>query len=131
MKLGGNQKNETGSTVKKERNKKPFNFFWVIFLGMNVIIISYFIFGGTSNPMAISWKEFSEDLLKNGDVQKVMVVDKSKVEVYLTPSALKKDKYKHIDFVTALASYHNNGHIRNEETKYVLKIRKALRNETN
>ena len=94
MKLGGNQKNETGSTVKKERNKKPFNFFWVIFLGMNVIIISYFIFGGTSNPMAISWKEFSEDLLKNGDVQKVIVVDKSKVEVYLTPSALKKDKYR-------------------------------------
>jgi cell division protease FtsH len=94
MKLGGNQKNETGSTVKKERNKKPFNFFWVIFLGMNVLIIYYFVSGNASSPIPISWKEFSQELLKNGDVQKVIVVDKSKVEVYLTPSALKKDKYK-------------------------------------
>ncbi|MFO0494070.1 MAG: ATP-dependent zinc metalloprotease FtsH [Flavobacteriia bacterium] len=94
MKLDRNQKNESGNTVKKDTTKKPFNFFWLIFLGMNVIIISYFILGGTSNPMSISWKEFSEDLLKNGDVQKVIVVDKSKVEVYLTPSALKKDKYR-------------------------------------
>lgn len=52
-------------------------------------------------------------------------------EMAVVRRLLKKDKYKHIDFVTALATYHNNGHIRNEETKYVLKIRKALRNETN
>jgi hypothetical protein len=58
MKLGGNQKNETGSTVKKERNKKPFNFFWVIFLGMNVLIIYYFVSGNASSPIPISWKEF-------------------------------------------------------------------------
>lgn len=39
MKLGRNKKNEPVSGVKKERNKKPFNFFWMIFIGMNVLII--------------------------------------------------------------------------------------------
>jgi AFG3 family protein len=107
MKLGGNQKNEIGSTVKKDRNKKSFNYFWIIFLGMNALIIYYFVFGNTNNPMPISWKEFSVDLLKSGDVQKVIVIDKSKVEVYLTPSALKKDKYRGV--VKGPLGYVKNG----------------------
>lgn len=48
-------------------------------------------------------------------------------EIIVVRRLLQKDKYKHIDFVTALATYHNNGHIRNEQTKYVLKIYKAIR----
>jgi hypothetical protein len=47
-------------------------------------------------------------------------------EVGIVRRLLTKDKYKNVEFVTALATYHNLGHIENKETKYVKKIKAAL-----
>lgn len=48
-------------------------------------------------------------------------------EIKKVQTLLKLPKYKEIDFIQALATYHNNGHIKREETSYVKKIKIRLK----
>ena len=73
-------------------NKPKFNIYWiygglfVLFLAMNFINV-----GG--NVKEIQWYKV-EQILKNGDVKQVVIVNKEIGELYLKPEALSKEEYK-------------------------------------
>ena len=54
--------------------------------------IQYFTSGGT--PIETSWQEVKNTMLKNGDVEKIVVVNKSQSDIYLKESSYEKYKSK-------------------------------------
>lgn len=97
-------KNTENKNNQPSKNKKPgpfnkpkfeFNFYWIygiialIFIGMQFMSWS----GG---PKEITWKKFSTELLENGDVDRVVVVNKEFAEIYIKPDKLRDPKYKDI-----------------------------------
>ena len=79
---------------KKSELKNPkFNSYW-IYGAIIIVFIALNIFGGGSwsQPKKTTQGEF-ETLLRDGDVEKVEIVNRKIAKVYLTPEA--KDKEKH------------------------------------
>ncbi|QED36295.1 ATP-dependent zinc metalloprotease FtsH [Antarcticibacterium arcticum] len=86
--------------AKKQANKKlepqkpKFSAYWIyaaiiiIFLGIN-----FFGGGGFNEPAKTNPAEF-ESFLRNGDVEKVVIVNRNQAKVYLTPEAKGKDIHK-------------------------------------
>jgi len=54
--------------------------------------IQYFSTGGA--PVETNWQEVKNTMLKNGDVERIVVVNKSLAEIYLKESAYEKYKSK-------------------------------------
>ncbi|WP_121666427.1 ATP-dependent zinc metalloprotease FtsH [Mesonia aquimarina] len=79
---------------KKPENKKPkFNSYW-IYAGIILIFLGINFFGGSFNePNEINSAKF-EEFLKDGDVKKLVVINKQKANVYLTDKAKEKDIHK-------------------------------------
>ncbi len=92
-------KNNPGNTVLKG-NKKPaggvnftpkFNPIYIYgILLLAFIAIQYYTSSGT--PVETSWQEVKNTMLKNGDIDKVVVVNKSQADIYLKEASY--DKYK-------------------------------------
>ncbi len=88
-------------SIKDKLPKKPqlpknsFNFYWiyvvivVIALGLNFID-----FNAVSRE--IDFRKFETTILKNGDVDKLIVVNKEICEIYLKPSSLEKTEFKEV-----------------------------------
>lgn len=82
-----------GSNNKK-RPKGNFSIYWVYaILAVSFIAIQFINF--TPGPKEISWKEFYV-MLKNKDVEKLVVVNKETVEVYTKTAPVKQKKSKSI-----------------------------------
>ena len=80
---------------KQPEGKKPkFNSYWIyagiilIFLGIN-----FFSGSGFNEPAKTNIAEF-ESFLKDGDVKKVVVINKRTANVYLTEKAAQKPKHE-------------------------------------
>ncbi|WP_034889069.1 ATP-dependent zinc metalloprotease FtsH [Gillisia sp. Hel_I_29] len=79
---------------KAEPKKPKFSAYWIyaaiiiIFIGLN-----YFGGGGFSEPSKTNPAEF-ETFLKDGDVKKVVIVNRNQANVYLTKEAQNKDVHK-------------------------------------
>jgi len=85
-----NLKTRMAKDNKPNQNKIKFNPFW-IYGGVLALIILWNIFSkgvNYSEPIKISSAKFNT-LLDKGEVQKVIVFDKTQAEVYLTSEALK------------------------------------------
>ncbi len=83
---------------KPNQNKIKFNPFW-IYGGVLALIILWNIFSkgvNYSEPIKISSAKFNT-LLDKGEVQKVIVFDKTQAEVYLTSEALKDATNKKVE----------------------------------
>jgi AFG3 family protein len=80
---------------KPQLPKNSFNFYWiyvvivVIALGLNFID-----FNAVSRE--IDFRKFETTILKNGDVDKLIVVNKEICEIYLKPSSLEKTEFKEV-----------------------------------
>ncbi len=79
---------------KKEGNNKPkFNSYWIYgLIAIFLLALNVYNFTGTA-VQEITWNRFAE-MVKNGDVKEVKLVNGKIVEVYLKPEALKKPQYK-------------------------------------
>lgn len=93
-------KNNPGNNLPKG-NKKPsggskftarFNpiYFYGILL-MAFVAIQYY---NGASPIETSWQEVKNTMLKNGDVDKIVVVNKSQSDIYLKESSYEKYKSK-------------------------------------
>ena len=83
------------SNNKKSELKKPkFNSYW-IYGAIILVFIVLNVFGGGSwsQPKKTTQGEF-ETLLRDGDVEKVEIVNRKIAKVYLTPEAKDKEKHK-------------------------------------
>jgi len=77
---------------KKAENKKPkFNAYW-IYIGVFLLIVGFQFFGGNSwtQPNKTTQTQFEEFLIA-GDVENIKIVNRRKIEVYLTPDAQAKE----------------------------------------
>lgn len=86
-------KNKQGKG-KPEKNKPKFNYYWIYGI-LILFFIGFQFFGGSgfSEPAKTNPQEFYT-YLKDGDVEKVVVVNKTKAKVFLTKEAEKKEVHK-------------------------------------
>src|SRR5690348_9318739 len=101
MEKGGNRmpqggSNGNGSSNGKAPKKGPrFNLYWVYAI-IGIVLLSMNFFGFHNKPKEISFQDFSRNLLANHDVQKLVVVNKSDVEVYIKPDKLNEPQFKDV-----------------------------------
>jgi cell division protease FtsH len=78
-----------------DRNKKPtgpkFSFYWIY--GILAVLFLFFSYFSNNTAKTITTKELKQMLYK-GDVSRVVVVNRSKAEIFLTDSAKNKTEYK-------------------------------------
>jgi len=85
----GNKK-PTGGGAKFTPKFNPIYFYGLLVIAF--IAIQYFTSGGA--PVETSWQEVKNTMLKNGDVSKIVVVNKSQSDIYLKESSYEKYKSK-------------------------------------
>jgi len=90
-----NQNQNSENNGEKGDGKKPFqkfNIYWVYALiAIFVIALNFMNIG--SSPKEITYQEFDRKMLENNDVDKIVVVNKEKAEVYLKEDKLNAQRY--------------------------------------
>ncbi|PSL35260.1 ATP-dependent zinc metalloprotease FtsH [Chitinophaga ginsengisoli] len=85
----GNNFNKGDKSPKKG---PKFNIYWVYaFIGVALLAMNFFNFG--AQPKELSFQEFLVNYLKPGDVDKLVVVNKKSVEVYIKKERLNESKF--------------------------------------
>jgi AFG3 family protein len=86
-------KNKQG---KKPQFPKPsFNFYWIYAIIVVIILALNFVdINATSRE--INWQRFENEMLKGGDVDKLVVVNKEICEVYIKQESLGKTQYQEV-----------------------------------
>ncbi len=86
----------SGSSNKKDQNntpgkgKPPFNFYWIYaILAVLFIALQFYNWGGTA--IEISQQRFENQMLGSGDVEKIIVVNREIVEIFLREDRI--DRY--------------------------------------
>ncbi|MFC2150928.1 ATP-dependent zinc metalloprotease FtsH [Bacteroidota bacterium] len=87
-------KNPKNLNDKDPNKPKPkFNVYWIYGL-IAVVFIGLQFLSFTPKPSEISMQEFERDMFKNGDVEKIVVVNKEKANIYIKEDRLSDPKYK-------------------------------------
>ena len=87
------KKDTKGGFPKPKSPKFNFNFYWVYGLVSFIIIAIYFFDFGKS-PHQTTWNDFVSKMVRTSDVEKVVVLNKDVVNVYIKQESLKQDKFK-------------------------------------
>ena len=85
-----------GNTDKGGTQKPKFNVYWIYGIIGLAIIGTYFLNMGT-NAEEITRQRFEREMLQSYDVEKVVIVNKEKVEVYIKEDRLVSGKYKNTE----------------------------------
>jgi ATP-dependent metalloprotease FtsH len=89
----GNKSFKTNPNLKKP--KGGFNFYWIYgILAVVFLIIQFYSWNSSSEK--ISFQKFEKEMLKPGDVDKIVVINKDRAEVYIKKDSLKKKAYKEV-----------------------------------
>jgi AFG3 family protein len=91
-----NKKNSKSKEPGTEINFRPSAFRWIYIVILLGLLLMYLVPGKSRDAKEISWQQFKQDMLLNHDVEKVKIVNRETVEVYIKQESLKKDKYKEI-----------------------------------
>ena len=87
------------SDDQKKKDDKPgfqfsFNFTW-IYVIIALLLLGTMLLPGISTQKPTNWKDF-EVMLKDGDVDKITVINKETAQVYIKEEKLTADKYKDV-----------------------------------
>ncbi len=74
------------------QNKPKLSIYWIYGI-IALIFIALQFYSSGSNPEEISINDFKVNMLQKGHVQKIVVVNKETVEVFIKPSELGKGRY--------------------------------------
>ena len=86
-------KNKQG---KKTQFPKPsFNFYWIYAIIVVVVLALNFV-DINSTSREINWQRFENEMLKGGDVEKLVVVNKEICEVFIKQESLGKTQYQEV-----------------------------------
>lgn len=91
--------------TEKKTNKPKFSAYWIYAI-LIALLIGLNFYGGSSvwnQPKEISQSKF-DDYLRNGDISKVLIINRKEAMVYLTPEALKKEDHKDVKSENSLLS---------------------------
>jgi cell division protease FtsH len=79
----------------KDPKKPKFNFYWIYgILAVVFIGIQFLNWGGTAEKT--DWRAL-KDMLMDGDVEKIILVNKETAEIYIKPDRLNQEKYKDVN----------------------------------
>lgn len=84
---------QKGSDPTKKMNSRPFSF-WIYLVILLGIFAIYLIPGKSSGAKETTWQQVNNEMLQNHDIDKVNIVNKERVEIYIKEESLKKEKYK-------------------------------------
>jgi len=88
-----NNKNQNNPKDNLPQGKKPkFNIYWVYGLIAVFFIVLQFL-GTGADPKDITWDRFERDMLRTHDVEKLIVVNKELVEIYLKADRIDNPKF--------------------------------------
>ena len=79
----------------KKGSKPKFNFYWIYGLLLLVFIGIQFLYNGGETKKT-NWGDL-KTMLKNGDVQRIVLVNKEFAEIYIKTNKLKEEKYKEVN----------------------------------
>jgi AFG3 family protein len=86
---------EPGKEIKNDKNAKPrFNSNWVFAILVLAVFGFQLLFAGKATQKA-GQREI-EQMIINHDIEKVIVVNKDRAEIYLKPEAIKSGRYPDI-----------------------------------
>ncbi len=89
------EKQNTKKNNQQKMPKKPqFNIYWIYGAIALLIIGMQFFSGFGSNAKEITWKDFKNNMLTQHDVERIVVVNKQKVEVFIKRSELGSGRYQ-------------------------------------
>jgi len=90
--MAENTNNNQASDKKPDKNPKPrFNTNWIFaVLAVSLILFTLFNNGKTSQPTTISEVR---DMIKNHDIERVIIANKDQAEIYLKKEALESGRY--------------------------------------
>lgn len=87
-----NSKSKRKSPIKKA----PFNPYW-IYVVIAAVLIMQLLFSFSSGTKPVDFKTFSQTMLLEGDVDKLVLVrSENLVEIYIAKDALEKEQYKEV-----------------------------------
>ncbi|GAA4310264.1 ATP-dependent zinc metalloprotease FtsH [Compostibacter hankyongensis] len=89
------QPRREGGEGKSPRKGPKFNIYWIYAI-IGIVLLSMQFFDFRSKPQTISFQEFQRNYLESHDVAKLVVVNKSDVEVYIKQDRLNDPKYKDV-----------------------------------
>ncbi|SDI29549.1 ATP-dependent zinc metalloprotease FtsH [Winogradskyella thalassocola] len=76
---------------KNNKLPKRFNPYWIYAL-LLLFIITTFFFNPTSTAKEISWLQFEQNILKEQDVEKIVILNKEIAEIYIKQEKLEDDE---------------------------------------
>ena len=79
----------------KKPSRSPFSWMWILLIFL--LAGQAMVFFGSGKTETISWTEFKRGMLAEGDVERIIVVNKSEAEVYLNPDIIGTGDYQEID----------------------------------
>ncbi len=89
------EKGKNQPSLPKLKKKGKFNFYWIYAIMFFIIFIIYFTNTGDSSSKT-DWPQIKE-MIVSGDVEKIIVVNKDKAEIYIKEDVLKNDpKYEDV-----------------------------------
>lgn len=89
-----NSEQEESKTPDKKSNPRSFSPYWIYLFLLFGLLMLYVFSDKSSAVKEITWREFKQEMLLNRDVDKVNVINKETVEVYIKEDSLKKESYK-------------------------------------
>lgn len=94
--INPNKKHRKNNLIDRGQKSNPSFSFWMYFI-LFVFFIGYYFFSNKSTaPKEINWKKFQNEMLLSHDVEKVNVVNKETVQVYIKKKSLQKERYKSV-----------------------------------
>jgi cell division protease FtsH len=89
------EKGKDKGLKKPKLPKNSFNFYWVYAIIL-VVFLAMSLFDFNVSSIKTNWQEFETKMLRSGDVEKLVVVNKENAEVYIKQIALSKPQYKDV-----------------------------------
>ncbi|MCB2194598.1 MAG: ATP-dependent zinc metalloprotease FtsH [Bacteroidetes bacterium] len=103
-----NPKGKGNKPTDPNKQKPKFNVYWiygiiaVVFIGLQLLSFS-------PKPKEITMQEFEREMLKNGDVEKIVVVNKERANIYIKEDRLSNPRYKDISSDNGLSRSPKDG----------------------
>ncbi len=88
-----NPKGKDNKITDPNKPKPKFNVYWIYGL-IAVVFIGLQLLSFTPKPTEITMQEFEREMLKNGDVEKIVVINKDRANIYIKQDRLANPRYK-------------------------------------
>jgi cell division protease FtsH len=87
--------NQDGNSLGRKSKRPKFNIYWIYgLIALAVLGINFFNIG--QEPEQITWHRFEKEMLVTQEVEKIIVVNKERAEVYIKGNKLELPKYKYL-----------------------------------